>query len=162
MAKTKISKQKGVELLLIELEKGKTYSECLRVFKSRFVLVESTFALWWRSANSEYLKSVDEIKKELFELKKQKEVAQLEKAILTKEESLILLSKIANGDPSLIIEEEIKINDRIKAIQELNKLQGNYTQEINIKSEQPLFGDAPRILTRAEVRQLYEDLDKEY
>ena len=167
----KISKQKGVEILLNSLREGKTYSEQLRAFKSKFGIVESTFALWWKSANLIYSKEVAEIRKELFELKKESERKALEGAILSKEQSLIMLTEIAKGMHNET-DEPTKVSDKIKAILELNKLAGNYKDEsINLNIERPLFCNCqePRILTKQEIKdnkeqieKVIDKLDKEY
>lgn len=140
--KQRVSKQKAIELILMHLNKGMVYTDSLKELCSIYQLSERSFNNYWISANDIYLSERKEIEKELFGLKKQNELDQLEKAILTKNESLILLSSIAKGE-IVVNDEETKINDRIKAVIELNKLQGNYTEksETMIKTEVPLFND---------------------
>lgn len=51
-----ISKIKAVELILKEVEKGKTYKETYEVIRSKAKLGETAFASYWNEANDKYKK----------------------------------------------------------------------------------------------------------
>ena len=52
--KTKINKDKAVELILDEIEKGLTFNDCMAVILSKVQLNERTFADYWKEAQETY------------------------------------------------------------------------------------------------------------
>lgn len=67
-----------------------------------------------------------------------------DKAIMTAEERQIWLSKVVKGDIKITreYEDEIKeyepyMSDRLKAMDILNKMSGEYTQKIELENEKP-------------------------
>ena len=50
----KISKQKAIELILVELDKGSTYSDCLNLIGPKWSLSTTTFKRYWKEANQTY------------------------------------------------------------------------------------------------------------
>lgn len=50
----KISKEKGIELILLELEKGKDRASTLAMFSENWQTATRTFDRWWKDANVEY------------------------------------------------------------------------------------------------------------
>ncbi len=94
----KPNKEKIVNEMLIELESGINYAKCLTVNDSKWQLSESTFVRYWNLANEKYKDMQNEKNKALSELSIKKDVELLNKAILTKDEALEVLTKIAN-DP---------------------------------------------------------------
>ncbi len=113
----KINKQKAIELILSELDKGTTYSECFAVLCSNVQLSERGFANYWKEANDIFSE-----RRAIIEEEKLQEAIKLGKKetkqnIMSKEDTLLILTDIAkdyDNSPS----------DRIKAIDQFSKLQG--------------------------------------
>ena len=158
MAKTKISKAKGLELIRLEILRGTTYTSLLRVFAKRYDISNATFTNWWSSVSKEIVEENKQIKSELYNLRLEEEKRALKGAILDKNKALELLSKIATSE-----DEEIKTSDKIKAIQEVCKLQNFYNNEINVSfAERPLFFDEDMLKTEEQKRIFIDLLEENY
>ncbi|MDH1602348.1 hypothetical protein [Empedobacter sp. GD03739] len=146
MPSQRLNKQKAIELILVELEKGSTYSACLGVIGRKWTLSESSFKRYWKEANSTYSERQELIQKELESKRLEAETERLKKAILTKDERLEIASNIALGKARKIGEQILipSDGDRLRALDYLAKVNGDFApkkEEITIKTEQPLFGD---------------------
>lgn len=112
----KPNKENIVNEILIELEKGISYSECLVVNGSKWSLPSTTFTRYWKTANEKHAEKQELIKNELLVVSIDSEKEKLKKAILTKDSALELLTKIANeGD---------RDSDRINALKTMADLEG--------------------------------------
>ena len=115
----KINKQKAIELILSELEKGSTYSECLGVLGGKWGLPKTTFDRYWKEANIKYLSLKEEIEKELMKERVEEEKKRLKSNILTKTQRMQLASDIA-------LSKDASYSDKLKALDYLSKIEGDY------------------------------------
>jgi hypothetical protein len=139
----KPNKENIITDILIELEIGITYTDCLALFDLNWSIPTTTFKRYWKEANLRY-KEVNLKAQKVFEdtiLQSAKD--RLKSNIMAKEERMLILSQIARGEipmtkhivcDSVIQEREVAPNwiDRKAAIAELNKMDGDYAP---IKSE---------------------------
>lgn len=123
-----INKEKAIELIIAEINKGLTYTDTFKVILSNFKLSEPTFATYWKIANSRHSEAQEAIKKELernsIEMAKEAQ----NRAILSKYERMEIASKIAKGEAwkvggSLIIPNGA---DRMKALDYLSRIDGDF------------------------------------
>lgn len=165
MAK-KVNKENAVNEILILLNAGKTYSEIMKVFKSKWGLSDSTFLRYYNSANKIYLSQIAEIRNELKELRMAQEVEQIEKAILSRLERLEIASSVARGKEVETSEGFIypSFSDRLKALDYISKVEKDYKEvtDVNVNIERPLFCSCqePRILTKQEMKDNKEQIEK--
>lgn len=125
---SKISKQKAIELILVELDKGSTFSSCLALNGTKWHLSERTFKRYWKEANQIYSERQQAILTEVNEQRVELEKERVKKAILTKEQRMEIATEIAIG-------EESSNGDKIKALDYLSKIEGDYAaikQDLNI------------------------------
>jgi len=123
----KISKSKAIELIIQELDKGITYSECFSVTFSTFQLTERTFANYWKEANTLYSERQKSIQSELMSVRIDHEKERLKKDLLTLDEKREISAKIARGE-SYESGGEIVVpspSDRLKAMEYDSKLVGD-------------------------------------
>ncbi len=90
----KISKQKAIELILVELDKGSTYTDCFAVLCSNVQLSERAFANYWKIANQTYSERQQAIESELTEQRVELEKERLKTSIKTKNERVIILQSL--------------------------------------------------------------------
>lgn len=125
----KINKQKAMELIISELDKGSTYSECYAVMCSNVQLSERAFANYWKEANSIFAE-----RRLIIEEEKLAEAIRLgkeetKKNIMSKEDTLVILTEIAK-------DYESSPSDRIKAIDQYSKIQGLHAaSRLDVTSE---------------------------
>lgn len=133
----KASKQIIIDAIIKEIEQGKTYTKVMAVNGRKWQMPERTFNRYWKTANEQHIVKQQEIKKELAEVDKQAAIEARKEAIMTANERKELLTKIANGQMKVkkpfvisgkIMEylSEPDAADRMKAISELNKMDGSY------------------------------------
>lgn len=126
-----IKQEKYIEFIISELRKGNvSFNKVFELNLTKYNLARPTFAKYWKIANEAYKPELDkanEIKeKESFEAAK----SQAKKEILTKDEALEILSKIAKGTARQIKTDsgnETIIpsdSDRVRAVSELSKIEG--------------------------------------
>ena len=77
---------KAIELIIQELDKGTTYTDCFSVTFSNFQLTERTFANYWKEANEAYSERQKSIQSELMSMRIDHEKERLKKALLTFDE----------------------------------------------------------------------------
>jgi len=124
----KPNKENIIHDILIELEKGTTYTDCIGVIRSKSKLAESTFANYWNEANERYKEVLNNRQKELNVLSTDIEKERLKSAILTKFERMEIASNIARGKAwksgnVMIVP---SASDRMKACDYLSKIDGDY------------------------------------
>lgn len=122
----KPNKQNIINDILIELEKGIGYNDCLVVIGSKWKLPPTTYSRYWKTANEQHKINQDAIKKELTDISIDAEKQRLKKAILTKDQILERLTEIAlmkakKVDGQLIMP---GFNDSISAMKTINEMQG--------------------------------------
>jgi hypothetical protein len=136
--------------MLVEIERGITYKDCLALNDFVWQLPERTFCRYWKTASETHAERQQAIKTELDKVLVDSAKERLKKAILTKDERMEILTKIAKGE--IIIEKEVitkmgiftiderpDFNDRKNAIAELNKMDGSYAP---LKTDMTSGGEA--------------------
>jgi hypothetical protein len=141
----KPSKQIIVDFIVGELKQGKTFDTCLKLCGTKWNLSRSTFNRRWKEANIQHKQEQDLIKQELAKASAAAAVESLKKQILTADERKEFLSKLVKketkvlkvgGSPQMvhtftdkdgnIVNEILPTELKIKAIAELNKMEGDY------------------------------------
>lgn len=133
------NKENIIQDILIELEKGTTYTECIGVIRSKSKLAESTFATYWNDANERYKEVLNKRQIVLNEVSTDLEIERLKKAILTKDKALELLTKTAEGKARQVGKEVIipTYSDSTNAIKTMADLLGWKTAtEINLNTKE--------------------------
>lgn len=133
----KPKKEQTVNEMLLEIEMGVSYSECLRVNDGLWGLPSSTFDRYWAEASKRFKARLDAIEEATTKAAVSMEVKALKKAILSKHERQEILTQIAKGEIPLVkhivcdgVIHEVDVvpawADRRAAIAELNKMEGDY------------------------------------
>ena len=124
----KPNKENIINDILIELEKGTTYSDCFVVIGRNWTLSESSFKRYWKDANEAYKKVLNKRQTELDALTTDLEKERLKSAILTKHERMEIASNIAKGKAwkSGNVMVVPNASDRMKACDYLSKIDGDY------------------------------------
>ena len=121
----KPNKENIITEILIELEKGVSYTDCKKVIQSKSKLVESTFASYWKTANERHLINQQATQKAIAEQSTAKDIERLKIGILDKTEALKILTEIAK-DP--LKESAMGMvsakTEQISAIKTISDLQG--------------------------------------
>ena len=136
MANLKPNKENIITEILIELEKGISFTACAELFDMNWSLPSTTFKRYWKEANERYQTVNVTAQKELSDIFLEGKKEALKKAILTKHERMELLSKIATGEiptwREVITEAGIQKLEYYSgaeakaAIAEINKMDGEY------------------------------------
>ena len=133
----KPKKEQTVNEMLLEIEMGISYSECLRINDGLWGLPSSTFDRYWAEASKRFKARLDAIEEATTKAAVSMEIKALKKAILSKHERQEILTQIAKGEIPLIkhivcdgVIQEVDVvpawADRRAAIAELNKMEGDY------------------------------------
>lgn len=133
----KPSKQVIIDAIIKEIETGTERGKVVAKFCKKFQKSTRTIDTYWKIANVQHTAKQQAIKKELDEVDKQAAIEARKKAIMTANERKELLTKLINGEikakrPFVIggkimeYPEEPTHRDRISAIAELNKMDGDY------------------------------------
>ena len=133
----KPKKEQTVNEMLLEIEMGISYTECLRINDGLWGLPSSTFDRYWAEASKRYKARLDAIEEATTKVAVSMEVKALKKAILSKHERQEILTQIAKGEIPLVkhivcdgVIQEVDVvpawADRRAAIAELNKMEGDY------------------------------------
>lgn len=125
----KPNKENIINDILIELEKGINYNECLILFGTKWNLPKTTFTRYWKNANDRYREVLNSRQKELDVLTTDLEKERLKSAILTKYERLMIAQGIAQGKARKIGDTVMipSDGDRIRALDFIAKVEGDYT-----------------------------------
>ena len=133
----KPKKEQTVNEMLLEIEMGVSYSECLRINDGLWGLPSSTFDRYWAEASKRFKARLDAIEEATTKVAVSMEIKALKKAILSKHERQEILTQIAKGEIPLVkhivcdgVIQEVDVvpawADRRAAIAELNKMEGDY------------------------------------
>ena len=133
----KPKKEQTVNEMLLEIEMGISYTECLRINDGLWGLPSSTFDRYWAEASKRFKARLDAIEEATTKIAVSMEIKALKKAILSKHERQEILTQIAKGEIPLVkhivcdgVIQEVDVvpawADRRAAIAELNKMEGDY------------------------------------
>ena len=132
----KPKKEQTVNEMLLEIEMGISYSECLRINDGLWGLPSSTFDRYWAEASKRFKARLDAIEEATTKAAVSMEIKALKKAILSKHERQELLSKLATGEikswrevvteSGVIKLEYYSASEAKQNIAELNKMDGDY------------------------------------
>ena len=90
----KLSKDKGIELIIAELQKGSATLDILGVIRSKTKLAESTFYEWLKIAKERHSVTQEAINKQKIEEYKQSELERLKTQILDRDKILEMQSNL--------------------------------------------------------------------
>jgi hypothetical protein len=109
--------------ILIELEKGTAYKECLSVIVGKYPMTERTFTRYWTKGQQRHAIKQRDAQSKLNEVYIDNLENTLKTAILTKNEALEILTKIAKAEPE---DGKLtpKVIEQIQAIKTAADLQG--------------------------------------
>jgi len=144
----KPSKQIIVDFIVAELKQGKTFDTCLKLCGTKWNLSRSTFNRRWKEANIQHTQAQDLIKNAIAKDNTIKALEAEKQQIMSAIERKKYLEGIINGTIKIkrpfvmkdkIVEymAEADHNERMKAIAELNKMEGDYAaqkQDVTIHS----------------------------
>ena len=132
----KPKKEQTVNEILLEIEMGTSYTECLKINGGLWGLPPTTFDRYWGEASKRYKARLDAIEEATTKVAVSMEVKALKKAILSKHERQELLSKLATGEirswrevvteSGVIKLEYYSAAEAKQNIAELNKMDGDY------------------------------------
>ena len=132
----KPKKEQTVNEMLLEIEMGTSYTECLKINGGLWGLPPTTFDRYWGEASKRYKARLDAIEEATTKVAVSMEVKALKKAILSKHERQVLLSKLATGEirswrevvteSGVIKLEYYSASEAKQNIAELNKMDGDY------------------------------------
>lgn len=142
----KPNKDNIITEILLMLESGTGRKPCLSKIVSKWQISDRTFDRYWKSANEVHAKNQSKIKEAISEISIETAKSDFKGRILSKLERQAILTQIALGELPLIKyivadgviqEREVVPNyaDRKAAIQELNKMDNAYADDINPDEE---------------------------
>ena len=140
----KPQKQNIIDELVKQIEKGTSYATCLRLSATKWNLSKGTFVRRWKEAQQQHIVKQHGIKEAVAIVEVEKAIEARNKEILTAQERKELLTEIALGKIEIPTKEAkwdseqkkfvmlpvLNLPDhavRIRAIQELNKMDGDYS-----------------------------------
>lgn len=147
----KLNKQVIIDAIIKEVELGSPRGKVVAKYSKKFQKSERTIDGYWKEANLQYKALQDKAKEAADEVYIQSMADAALGAVISKSERLKILSDMARGesrvkagdvDNPVEILQPIDISERIKAIAEINKMQGDYAETaIKLKGdkENPLF-----------------------
>ena len=133
----KPKKEQTVNEMLLEIEMGTSYTECLKINGGLWGLPPTTFDRYWAEASKRFKARLDAIEEATTKVAISMEIKALKKAILSKHERQEILTQRAKGEIPLIkhivcdgVSQQVDVvpawADRRAAIAELNKMEGDY------------------------------------
>lgn len=133
----KPSKQAIIDAIILEIGQGKERGKVLSKYVKKWQISDRTFDRYWKKANEQHKELQDKAKQAADEAYIQESANAAKDAVMSKAERLEILSKIARGQINVKIpgtngepdtEEPVLVEtlERIKAIGEINKMEGDY------------------------------------
>ena len=110
------NKENIITEILNELERGINYSDCNALICEKMRIASRTFDNYWKEANIRHKERQEAIQKEIAEQSKEATKERLKTAILSKEQSLQLLSNLAMTAE--------KDSDKINAVKTISDMEG--------------------------------------
>lgn len=141
MKKRRVNKEAAIDAIIKELEKGITYTDALEVLKSKWIISRSSFDNYWKEARHRMEVRRKKIEKELMKHRLEHEKKSLNEDIMTIQKRKKWLTRIINAKTTVVKkgrsyleiikyedgrEEIITVQDKYRAIQELNRMDGAY------------------------------------
>lgn len=133
----KPDKQILIDAIIKGIEQGKDRGKLLATIAKKWQISNRTFDRHWKTAQEQHIDRQQALKERLTKVDEQAAIEARKKAIMTADERKEYLTKLVNGEikakrPFVIggkimeYPEEPTHSDRIKAIAELNKMDGDY------------------------------------
>ncbi len=155
----KPNKENIITEILIELEKGTSFTDCFKLIQTKSNLVRSTFSEYWKIANKRHLEVQQATQKVIAEQSTVNDIERLKIGILDKTEALKILTEIAKeplkeGSMGMVSAK----TEQISAIKTIADLQGwnsptkTENTTVNLNTE----------LSKEEIDKLAESLDAKY
>lgn len=155
----KPNKENIITDILIELEKGTSFTDCFKLIQTKSNLVRSTFSEYWKDANKRHLINQQATQKVIAEQSTVNDLERLKIGILDKTEALRILTEIAKdplkeGSMGMVSAK----TEQISAIKTISELQGwnspikTDNTTINLNSE----------LTKEDIDKLAKGLNEKY
>lgn len=128
MGDKKPNKEKVLSELMFELEKGSDRAACLAKIVKKWQISTRTFDRHWKTANEAYKQRQESIQKTLTAKSTEAAIKRQNEAILTKEERMVIASKIARGEGWRVGKNVLapSAGDRLRALDWLAKVEGDY------------------------------------
>lgn len=151
----KPSRQTIIDAIIKEIEQGTTRGRIVSKFVKKCQVTERTIDRYWKTANEQHTVKQAAIKKELMQVDTAAAIAARKKAIMTSDERKEFLTALIKkqlkvmevGSSTQMVHEYvdatgkmqkeiINYDNKLKAIAELNKMEGDYAkQEIDLRGE---------------------------
>lgn len=149
----KPNKQIIIDAIIKEIKLGKGFKAVFEVIRSKSKLAESTFASYWKIANKQHSSVQQAIKDQLAKISTEAAIDADRMAIMTANQRKEYLTKIINGSIEITqkqmwfdrdegkmkiipISNPPNIAERIRAIAELNRMDGDYAStKIDVKGK---------------------------
>jgi thiamine biosynthesis lipoprotein ApbE len=125
----KLSKNKGIELIIEELKKGTAKVAIMATFGKNWQTPKDTFNKWYLIALNEYTKDREAIEKEKAEVYKQTELNRQKGVIIEREKALEMVSNVVKITFNQIAKQKDNPNEKIigafnMTMDRLSKMQG--------------------------------------
>lgn len=121
----KANKEKIITDMLIELERGTERKQIISIFCKKFQRTPRTIDSFWKIAKERYKETSTRTQKAIEVESIANGLNRVKSALLTKSEKMEILANIAKGE----IDRKVFIIDRIRAIAELNRMEGDYAPD---------------------------------
>ena len=125
----KPNKQNIINDILIELEKGISYTDCLVLNGSRWFKPKTSFTRLWKEANEQYRNKQESINKELLSIDIENKKQVLKSTLLDKIDRILIAEEIALKNGA-----KVTVGDQLKALDYLSKIHGDYAPQ-KVESE---------------------------
>ena len=133
----KPSTQIIIDAIIKQIEKGKAYGTTLAQFVTKWHISKRTFDRYWKIANEQHTEKQQDIKSKLAIIDEKAAIDARKKAIMSADDRKEWLTKMIMGEmkakrPFVIggkimeYPEDPSHTDRLKALAELNKMEGDY------------------------------------
>lgn len=134
----KISKQKSIDLILSEMKKGNLDAvQVLGEIGKNWEVSQSSFYRHWKEATTIFEERQSMIQSELLKEDVRFAKESLKKDILTLQERKEIATRIARGETLTKNDEPPKVSDRLKALEYLSKVEGDFAPK-KLHVSQPL------------------------
>ena len=151
----KPNKQVIIDAIIVGIEFGKSRGNLLATVVKKWQLSQRTFDRLWKIANEQHVVKQGSINKEILILDTNAAIEARKAAIMTAIERKEWLTNVINGNllaiKTFVVNGELQNspeapnhNDRLKALAELNKMEGDYAptrQELTGKNGNPIEVD---------------------
>jgi len=135
MAKVKANKAVIIDAIVKQVEKGESRGKVLGIIGKKWEISRTTFDRYWKVANEQHKELQDKAKDAADKAYIQSSEIAAKRAVMSRAERLEVLSSIARGDITMQVMDGEKVTEvqvvietleKLKAISELNKMEGDY------------------------------------